>query len=79
MLQNAYFLAKIGADTVESEQHLPKICQKLATTLRVRRVLRRGAEPELLDGPLDDAFVGAVRSGLMWRYADFSNRFLLKF
>ena len=30
MLQNAYFLAKIGADTAENEQHfadmLPKIC-----------------------------------------------------
>ena len=36
MLQNAYLLAKIGADTAENEQHLPKICQKLATTLRVR-------------------------------------------
>ena len=35
MLQNAYFLAKIGADTAENEQHLPKFCQKLATTLRV--------------------------------------------
>ena len=27
MLQNAYFLAKIGADTAENEQHLPKFCQ----------------------------------------------------
>ena len=36
MLQNAYFLAKIGADTAENEQHLAEICQKLATTLRVR-------------------------------------------
>ena len=33
MLQNAYFLAKIGADTAENEQHLAEICQKLATTL----------------------------------------------
>ena len=33
MLQNAYFLAKIGADTAENERHLPKFCQKLATTL----------------------------------------------
>ena len=41
MLQNAYFLAKIGADTAENEQHLPKFCQKLATTLRA--VIRRGA------------------------------------
>ena len=31
MLQNAYFLAKIGADTAENEQHFAEICQKLAT------------------------------------------------
>ena len=37
MLQNAYFVAKIGADTAENEQHFVEICQKLATTLRVRR------------------------------------------
>ena len=37
MLQNAYFLAKIGADTAENEQHFAEICQKLATTLRVRQ------------------------------------------
>ena len=34
MLQNAYFLAKIGADTAENEQHYAEI---LPTTLRVRR------------------------------------------
>ena len=38
MLQNAYFLAKIGADTAENEQHFAEICQKLATTLRVARL-----------------------------------------
>ena len=32
ILQNAYFLAKIGADTAENEQHFAEICQKLATT-----------------------------------------------
>ena len=37
MLQNAYFLAKIVADTAENEQHFDEICQKLATTPRVRR------------------------------------------
>ena len=37
MLQNAYFVAKIGANTAENEQHFAEICQKLATTLRVRR------------------------------------------
>ena len=35
MLQNAYLVAKIGADTAENEQHFAEICQKLATTLRV--------------------------------------------
>ena len=54
MLQNAYFLVKIGADAAENEQYVAEICQKLATTLRVvgtdvlpaldlRRRLRRRA------------------------------------
>ena len=29
MLSNAYFVAKIGADTAENEQHLPKFCRKV--------------------------------------------------
>ena len=29
MLQNAYFVAKIGADTAENEQHFAEILQKL--------------------------------------------------
>ena len=28
MLQNAYLLAKIGADTAENEQHFAKNCQR---------------------------------------------------
>ena len=51
MLQNAYFLAKIGADTAENEQHFAEICQKLTTTLLRRRRgearLERGQEVEL--------------------------------
>ena len=39
MLQNAYFLAKIGADTAENEQHFAEICQKLATTRRNWKLL----------------------------------------
>ena len=35
MLQNAYLLAQIGADTAENERNLAEICQKLAGTLRV--------------------------------------------
>ena len=29
MLQNAYFLAKIGADTAENEQHFSEILPKI--------------------------------------------------
>ena len=31
MLQNAYFLAKIGADTAENEQHFAEILPKIDT------------------------------------------------
>ena len=41
MLQNAYFLGKIGADTAENEQHFAEI---FPIGLRVR-VLRREIEP----------------------------------
>ena len=30
MLKNAYFVAKIGADTAENEQQFAEICEKLA-------------------------------------------------
>ena len=56
MLQNAYSLAKIGADTAENERHFAEICQKLATTLRVHYPRRRGALPRPRRGrPGDDA------------------------
>ena len=44
MLQNAYFLAKIGADTAENEQHFAEICQKLAFRRAPGRD-RRGPRP----------------------------------
>ena len=39
MLQNAYFLAKIGADTAENEQHFAKILPKTGNypTVTTRR------------------------------------------
>ena len=37
MLQNAYFLAKIGADTAENEQHLAEILPKTGNGRRERR------------------------------------------
>ena len=46
MLQNTYFLAKIGADTAENEQHFAEICQKLAITLESSRT-RRASGPDL--------------------------------
>ena len=40
MLQNAYFLAKIGADTAENEQHFAEILPKIGNhpTVRLPRV-----------------------------------------
>ena len=36
MLQNAYFLAKIGADTAENEQHFAEILPKIGNYLTGR-------------------------------------------
>ena len=33
MLQNAYFLAKIGADTAENEQHFAEFLPKIGNAL----------------------------------------------
>ena len=69
MLQNAYLLAKIGADTAENEQHFAEICQKLATTLRVRRAVRG---PRALERQLDvlarPHVRGPLRSGAKARW-----------
>ena len=62
MLQNAYFLAKIGADTAKNEQHFAEIFPKTASVAarwigrRARRRLRRGAR--------DEPRRGAPRCGL---------------
>ncbi len=34
MLQNAYLFAKIGADTAENEQNLPKFCDEAVEEVR---------------------------------------------
>ena len=44
MLQNAYFLAKIGADTAENEQHFAEILP----------IGRREVGPRRPDGPLEE-------------------------
>ena len=48
MLQNAYLLAKIGADTAENEQHFAEIlpiCRLVADPPRVRRALQHEPRP----------------------------------
>ena len=35
MLQNAYFLAKIGADTAENEQHFAEILPKIGNKQQI--------------------------------------------
>ena len=42
MLKNAYFLAKIGADTAENEQHFAEILLKTGKVVLVREAARRG-------------------------------------
>ena len=45
MLQNAYFLAKIGADTAENEQHFAEILPKIGNYPTGRLTPWRRAEP----------------------------------
>ena len=72
MLQNAYFHAKIGADTAENEQHfaenLPKICNYPTGVVAVNRVTalprRPPTRPE--GGPIPKPRAGDPRG---WRIA----------
>ena len=55
MLKNAYFLAKIGADTAENEQHFAEILptdaiwrRRIASAINVGRVV---ADDDLQDAP----------------------------
>ena len=53
MLQNAYFLAKIGADTAENEQHFAEILPKIGNLWgrRRTRAQRAAARPFLAARP----------------------------
>ena len=53
MLQNAYLLAKIGADIVENEQHFAEILPKTRSMPRPGRVGRRGSPRDPRDGRVD--------------------------
>ena len=54
MLQNAYFLAKIGGDTAENEQHFAEICQPLSDVSDVFDVLGGGRPRDVAH---EDSFV----------------------
>ena len=62
MLQNAYLLAKIGADTAENEQHFAEILPKIGRADRAPRVL---AEPDCVPES-----AGAWQQEAYRRYAD---------
>ena len=69
MLQNAYLLAKIGADTAENEQNLPKCCQHfrseeyyLANPHRgIRLTLEVQAELSVLSPEVDAVYLAAAQ------------------
>ena len=63
MLQNAYFLAKIGADTAENEQHLAEILPKTGTcpTRPPRRGPRPWASADAAEHPEDPPLSGRGR------------------
>ena len=44
MLQNAYFVAKIGADTAKNEQYLPKFCQPTLSDVSAAPPARKQAQ-----------------------------------
>ena len=49
MLQNAYFLAKIGADTAENERNFAEILPKIGNYPTGPRLLHVESTPALLD------------------------------
>ena len=66
MLQNAYFLAKIGADTAENEEHFAEILLKIGNypmgRARASPLCRLLAGQPLV-GSLDDRQAGLAHSG----------------
>ena len=55
MLQNAYFVAKIGADTAENEQHFAEILPSDALWRRAVEIVNQPC----LEGCVDDEGLGA--------------------
>ena len=53
MLQNAYFPAKIGADTAENEQHVAEILKKSTLRVALELLPRTAEEVDRLDARHD--------------------------
>ena len=74
MLQNAYFLAKIGADTVENEQHFAEI---LPIGRRVAAPRRRPGQADRQSEAFQEIFLDArppaARARVLDRVAKFFN------
>ena len=62
MLQNAYFLGKIGADTAENEQHFAEILPTDALCVGVGDAL----PPESTSAAADDLALAAAQSAPGW-------------
>ena len=78
MLQNAYFLAKIGADTAENEQHFAEILPKTSNYPARRRQL--GVRPARRRGPRAPgaAALPPRRRRRAWELPNFGAHFELK-
>ena len=63
MLQNAYFLAKIGADTAENERDFAEMCQNFATAAPGGLLERRAAAAEV--GHADVPNLGALLDSML--------------
>ena len=72
MLQNAYFLAKIGADTAENEQHLAEI-------LPIGRRVRSSAWLSRSDAAARTSSLGGLGGGGAWYLQKNYIRFLFFF
>ena len=70
MLQNAYLLAKIGADTADNEQHFAEILPKTGNYLHRRARRHRRDDPVDADpGLVEEGSVGGVEAEAHLAYA----------
>ena len=91
MLQNAYFLAKIGADTAENEQHFAKFCRSAVVSPGPARHYGPGPDEAAVaeywaaeatarrDAEAREAFLRAEREVADYVFSNFYSNFWLIF